>query len=132
VDPSTEARLGALVSVRGDGCWIFGRSADQYKQVRGADHSGGKPAHRWFYETLVGPIPEGFHLHHECRTEACVNPDHLTPLSPADHKLQHMAGVTLDMTEVRELRDRGWSYRQIADRFGVSRMTIRRRVTGKR
>jgi hypothetical protein len=127
-DASLEARIGSHVTVRPDGCWIYGES-DGYKQVLGAD--GVVPAHRWFYETLVGPIPEGHHLHHECGTPACVNPEHLTPLTPAEHVLEHR-GRELDMTEVRELRDRGWSYRQIADRFGVSRMTIRRRVTGKR
>lgn len=35
------------------------------------------PAHRWAYENLVGPIPEGMTLDHLCRNHACVNPDHM-------------------------------------------------------
>ena len=34
-------------------------------------------AHRFSYETLVGPIPEGKILDHLCRVRMCVNPDHL-------------------------------------------------------
>jgi hypothetical protein len=34
-------------------------------------------AHRWVWEWLVGPIPEGLKLDHTCRTTLCVNPAHL-------------------------------------------------------
>lgn len=34
-------------------------------------------AHRWLYEQLVGPIPDGMQLDHMCRVRPCVNPDHL-------------------------------------------------------
>lgn len=38
-------------------------------------------AHRWAYEHLVGPIPEGLVLDHLCRVRNCVNPDHLEPVT---------------------------------------------------
>ena len=34
-------------------------------------------AHRFAYETFVGPIPDGMHVLHRCDTPRCVNPKHL-------------------------------------------------------
>lgn len=38
-------------------------------------------AHRYVYEHLVGNIPPGLTLDHLCRNRACVNPDHLEPVT---------------------------------------------------
>jgi hypothetical protein len=46
-------------------------------------------AHREFYEAVVGPIPPGHDIHHRCRVRACINPDHLEPLSRKDHRNGH-------------------------------------------
>lgn len=42
-------------------------------------------AHRLSYERWYGPIPEGLELHHICRTRACVEPTHLTPVTHAEN-----------------------------------------------
>jgi hypothetical protein len=42
-------------------------------------------AHRWAYEQLVGPIPEGLQLDHLCRVRQCVNPSHLEPVTQAEN-----------------------------------------------
>ena len=41
------------------------------------------------YERFVGPVPVGHVLHHTCRNHGCVNPDHLEPLTSADHTRLH-------------------------------------------
>jgi hypothetical protein len=48
-------------------------------------------AHRWAWESLVGPISAGFELDHLCRNPACVMPDHLQPVRHAEN-VQRGAG----------------------------------------
>ena len=55
---------------RGYGVYSFGYKA-AHRTVR---------VHRYAYEQLVGPIPNGLELDHLCRTRVCVNPRHLEPV----------------------------------------------------
>ena len=82
-------RLMARVDTIGD-CWVFtGRPTKAgYSQV-GEGKKGRHYGHRLAYERLVGPIPEGHVLHHECENKVCVNPAHLTPLPVGDHRSDH-------------------------------------------
>ena len=67
------------------GCWTW--TAYIMKQQRqGRTYArfafgGAVLAHRWIYEHVVGPIPEGLELDHTCRVMGCVNPEHLEPVT---------------------------------------------------
>lgn len=58
-------------------------------------------AHRFSYELLVGPIPDGLQLDHLCRNRICVNPDHLEPVTQRENLLR---GTTLPGQNARKDR----------------------------
>jgi hypothetical protein len=68
-----------------NGCWIWsgGLKLNGYGYLRVGKK--GHLAHRWVYEELVGPIPNGLTIDHLCRVKACVNPDHLEPVTNAEN-----------------------------------------------
>jgi hypothetical protein len=58
-------------------CWLWtGRCRDDGYGRFSVDGLW-KTAHRFAYEMLVGPVPEGLELDHLCRNRRCVNPSHL-------------------------------------------------------
>jgi hypothetical protein len=76
-------RFWEKVDRRGpDDCWEWqaGRDSSGYgsfftEEVDGKRITVG--AHRWAYQHVVGPIPEGLHIDHLCRNRKCVNPCHM-------------------------------------------------------
>lgn len=71
-------------------CWIWqGKpGANGYATVR-LNPDIRIYAHRFYYERFVGEIPPKHHLHHRCEVPLCVNPEHLVPLTPKDHRRAH-------------------------------------------
>lgn len=77
----------ANIFIDESGCWLWQRSL-QFGY--GTAHLNGKRsrAHRFVYELLVGPIPEGMCIDHLCRVRHCVNPAHLEVVTNKENVLR--------------------------------------------
>ncbi len=86
VDPVE--RFWARVDRSPDGCWLWkgGHFNNGYALI--SIERRPKGAHRFAYELLVGPIPDGLQLDHLCRVRGCVNPKHLEPVTPRTNLLR--------------------------------------------
>lgn len=72
----------------GDGCWEWQASLDRKGYGRLRYRKRGWQAHRFLYELLVGPIPDGLELDHLCRNPRCVKPAHLEPVTRQVNQLR--------------------------------------------
>lgn len=85
-------------------CWIW--TATLTRLGYGHFRMGEKlrSAHRVAYELLVGPIPEGMTLDHLCRKPACVNPDHLEPVTQHENILRGKAPAAINARKTHCVR----------------------------
>lgn len=70
------------------GCWNWEGATDYVYGVfyrRGLGQIG---AHRYAYELVKGPIPEGLHIDHLCRNTLCINPDHLEAVTVRENVMR--------------------------------------------
>ena len=78
------------------GCWLWHGSGDELGYGRFWDGKRDVQAHRWAYEHFVGPIPDGLVIDHLCRVPACVNPDHLEPVTQRVNLLRGLAPTAIN------------------------------------
>lgn len=71
------------------GCWLWTKRISKNRYgLFAVGHQRRVYAHRWSYEHNRGEIPAGCDLDHLCRKRACVNPDHLEPVTRQDNLLR--------------------------------------------
>jgi hypothetical protein len=60
-------------------CWIWqgARSGNGYGHLKRKRSRSNIPAHRYMWEVMRGPIPNGLVVDHLCRVPLCVNPQHM-------------------------------------------------------
>lgn len=87
---SAVERVLARIEKDPTGCWLFlgAINSDGYGSVREVGNGPTLKAHRVTFEHYRGEIPEGKELDHLCRVRRCVNPDHLDPVTRAEHVLR--------------------------------------------
>lgn len=136
--------------VKTDSCWLWqgAKSKFGHGQLMNGAHNQTLhkrsllTAHRVSYELLVGPIPEGLFVLHDCDQPDCVNPDHLFLGTKAENSKDMVAkgrqarGVDLPQAklceeDVRAIRLSAKPQAQIAKDFGIAQSCvslIRRRL----
>jgi hypothetical protein len=136
------ARFMTMVRVGSAAChcweWTGNRPDDRY----GHFTVGAKAvkAHRWIYQTLHGPIPDGDVVRHKCDNPACVNPMHLELGTLSDNtrdavargrwpnrqgEKHPLAQVTAEHVKaIRSAAACGVTHKTLSYQFGVSRQQI--------
>lgn len=86
------ARIRAAVDERTDitgpgGCWLWRGFINEsgYGSFTVSELNRTIPAHRLVWILAHGEVPDGMVLDHLCRTTACVSPEHLEPVTPAEN-----------------------------------------------
>lgn len=79
-----------------NGCWVWISTIDKggYSRIKLNERTN-RSAHRWYYESIYGPVPQGMQLDHLCRNRACVNPMHLEVVTPKENTQRSSRGREL-------------------------------------
>lgn len=94
--PTADVFEDSYIPEPNSGCWIWTKKLHRagygLLNIKGPRGWKWKYAHRYAYETSVGPVPEGLELDHKCRNRCCVNPAHLEPVTHQENCRRGDAG----------------------------------------
>ncbi len=131
-----------------NGCilWNAGGTAAGYGTLHSDDCKKTIYAHRYAWERINGPIPEGLDILHSCDNPGCINPDHLTPGTHAQNMAdsvsrdRHARGERnghaklsdKEILEIRTLYAEGKLFqKEIAAKFGIDQGHVSHIVNGQ-
>lgn len=77
------------------GCliWLGALGPGGYGSISFKSRKTSQVAHKFVYEFVKGPVPEGLELDHKCRVRSCVNPDHLEPVTRKENMRRGLKGI---------------------------------------
>jgi hypothetical protein len=114
------------------GCWIWqgGQAGRGYGKRNGPKVR--QVAHRWMYERLVGPIPDGMTLDHLCLNKLYVNPQHLEVVTMTENNRRRSTNK-LTQAKADEIRSLAGTMlqRDIAERYGVYKDSVQKVLSNK-
>lgn len=100
------------------GCWLFtGSLFNGYGYGYDERTKKTRLAHRIVYELLVGPVPGGLQIDHLCRNRACVNPQHMEPVTLGENVLRGIGPTAINARKTRCVRGHKYSHRDKNQRF---------------
>lgn len=147
IETREDQRFWSHVEKSESGCWLW-TGSKSYSGYGRFMRAGGPPyrnamTHRWIWERLRGPIPEGLFVCHHCDVPSCVNPDHLFLGKHRDNmrdarqkqRMKGSPGIALTEDDVILIRGicqrRLFTLEELAERFGVHVLTIWKAATGR-
>ncbi len=121
-------RFQTKIRIAPNGCWIWFGEKEKHGYGRLTVGRVKVMAHRYAYQTLIGPLPQGLQCDHVvCQNPSCVNPYHLEPVTPKintlrgngvggqNHRKTHCAhGHAYDLENTRICKDGSRSCRECA------------------
>ncbi len=97
---NTAERCLSLYVKKTETCWIWTgiKNNKGYAKVT----CGGKTlqGHRFIYEALKGKIEDGLVIDHLCRNSACVNPEHLEPVTQQENTLRGNGPASINAKKI--------------------------------
>lgn len=99
----TFERFIAKVHIK-PGCWLWEGAISSSGYGNFGIWPKTASAHRFAYESFVGPVPAGLELDHLCRTPLCCNPNHLEPVTRRENTIRGTAPPALNAVKSECLR----------------------------